>query len=314
MKRYFGIIVAIIGVVAAIVWTMQKFEKTSTEAQKEASLLKLRADYLERIAWLRNVPEEKAYKDEMQTLMRWYFKEVTDHLNKYGGNRKFEDYLEELEERGKKNPQAKFDEYAQPTRDRTDEKKAVYEYTRKVFDLLKGGNYQPYWTGTSQGIRFDLLSADTMNVGGEDKIHLPVVVWGLPRDERVDDRNVRRVTCNASFRFNWKLFDEKGKLLGEMPGEGGPDSRVDWPERYIKFFPPMVVIGHYDIEKLPAEVKNVEITFTISARSPTGGDLNANYVWKLEPPAAWKLAPGETWKGAQESIRPEEEINPQGTR
>jgi hypothetical protein len=314
MTRYFGIIVSIIGVVAAIIWTMQKFEKQSTEAQKEASLLKLRGDYLERVAWLRNVPDEKAYKDEIQTLLRWYFKEVTEHLNKFGGNRKFDDYLEELEERSKRNPQARYDEYAQPTRDRTDEKKAVYEYTRKVFDQMRGGTYNPYWTATSEGIRFDLLSADTVNVGGEEKIHLPVVVWGLPRDERVDERNVRRLTCNANFRFNWKLFDEKGKLLGEMPGEGGPDSRVDWPERYIKFFPPMVLLGHYDIEKLPAEVKNVEITFTISARSATGGDINASYVWKLEPPAAWKLRAGEAWKGAQESIRPEEEINPKGTR
>jgi hypothetical protein len=143
---------------------------------------------------------------------------------------------------------------------------------------------------------------------------MPIVVWGLPRDERVDDKGIHRVTCNASFRFNWKLYDAKGKLLGEMPGEGGPDSRVDWPERFIKFFPPVTLLGHYDIEKLPAEVKNVEITFTISARSPTGGDMNLQYVWKLEPPVAWKLNSGETWKGAQESIRPEEEINPQGRK
>ena len=308
MKRYFGIIVAIIGVTAAIFWTMRKWDMKTAEAQREQAYLKLKADYLERIAWLRVVPDEKPYKDEISTMLRWYFKEVTDLMNRHGGNRKFDDYLEELEEKSKK---GKYDEYAQPGKDRTDEKKAVYEYTRKVFDLMKSGNYAPYWTGTSNGIRMDLLSADTMMVDGEQKIHLPLVVWGLPRDERVDDKNIRRVQVNASFRFNWKLFDEKGKLLGEMPGEGGPDSRVDWPERYIKLFPPMVVLGHYDVEKLPAEVKNVEITFTISARSPTGGDINASYLWKLEPPAAWKLGAGEAWKGAQESIRPEEEINPQ---
>ncbi|MEW6434181.1 MAG: hypothetical protein AB1730_21990 [Myxococcota bacterium] len=312
MKRYFGIIVAIIGVVAAIFWTMRKFERQTADAQKEQAMLKLRADYLERIAWLRNVPDEKAYKDEIGTLLRWYFKETTEILNKYGGNRKFDDYLEELESRAKKTQ--KVEEYTSPGKDKNEEKRAVYEYTRAVFDLMKSGNYAPYWTATDQGVRFDLLSADTIQEGGETKIHMPIVVWGLPRDERVDDKGIHRVTCNASFRFNWKLFDEKGKLLGEMPGEGGPDSRVDWPERFIKFFPPMTLLGHYDIEKLPAEVKNVEITFTISARSPTGGDMNLNYVWKLEPPAAWKLGSGETWKGAQESIRPEEEINPQGKK
>jgi hypothetical protein len=312
MKRYFGIIVAVIGITAAIVWTMRKWDLKTAEAQKEQAMLKLRADYLERIAWLRNVPDEKAYKDEINTFLRWYFKEVTDHLNKYGGNRKFDDYLEELESRARKTQ--KVEEYMTPGKDKTEEKRAVYEYTKKVFDLMRSGNYSPYWTATDQGVRFDILSADTIQDGGETKIHMPIVVWGLPRDERVDDKGIHRVTCNASFRFNWKLYDEKGKLLGEMPGEGGPDSRVDWPERFIKFFPPVTLLGHYDIEKLPAEVKNVEITFTISARSPTGGDMNLRYVWKLEPPAAWKLNSGETWKGAQESIRPEEEINPQGRK
>lgn len=312
MKRYFGIIVAIIGVTAAIFWTMRKWDLKTAEAQKEQAMLKLRADYLERVAWLRNVPDEKAYKDEISTMLRWYFKEVTDLLNKYGGNRKFDDYLEELDARSKRSQ--KVEEYASPGKDKNDEKKAYYEYTKNVFDLMKGGSYSPYWTATDQGVRFDLLSADTIQEGGETKIHMPIVVWGLPREERTDDKNVHRVTCNASFRFNWKLFDEKGKLLGEMPGEGGPDNRVDYPERFIKFFPPVTLLGHYDIEKLPAEVKNVEITFTISARSPTGGDMNLNYVWKLEPPAAWKLGTGEAWKGAQDSIRPEEEINPQGAK
>jgi len=39
-------------------------------------------------------------------------------------------------------------------------------------------------------------------------------------------------------------------------------------------------------------------------------DINAEYKWNLDAPAEWKLGVGETWKGAQESIRPEEEIDP----
>ena len=42
----------------------------------------------------------------------------------------------------------------------------------------------------------------------------------------------------------------------------------------------------------------------------SGGDIVAVYQWKGEVPAAWKMGAGETWKGAQDSIRPEEEINP----
>ncbi len=300
MKRYFGVIVAVAAVVIGIIFTFKKWDAKTADAAREQSLLKLRGDFLERAAWVRNVPDQKAYTDENQTFMRWYFKEVTNHLNRHGGDRDFKDYLQELDARagkGKDDPKA-------------DEKKAVYEYTRAVFDELKKGDYAPWWSATDKGIRLDIVSADSKRVGGEDMIHMPVVVWGLPRDEKVNDKNIRQVTVNASFKFNWKLYDEKGKLLGEMPGEGGPDSRVDWPDRYIKFFPPLVVIGHYDIDKLPAEVKKVEIEWNISARSTTGGDIQTTFKWEGEPPAAWKLGAGEGWKGATESERPEEEIDP----
>jgi hypothetical protein len=309
MKRYFGIIVAIVFVVVGIVFTMRKWEEKTTEAKREASAAKLKQEYLERVAWIRNVPEQKAYTDELGTFMRWYFKEVNEHVNEFRLNRNFDDYLIELEEKGSKKKGAEFSEYETApttTKDRSGDKKLAYENTRKMWDTFKAGTYSPWWTSTSNGIRLDVVSADARG----DQIHMPVVAWGLPREERIDDKKVRRVVTNGNFKFNWKLFDEKGKLIAEIPGEGGPNDRVDWPERYMKFFPPMVVFGSYDIDKLPPEAKTAEIAWTISARSPSGGDILAGFMWKGEVPADWKLAPGETWKGAQESIRPEEEIDP----
>lgn len=308
MKRYFGIIVAIIFVTVGIVFTMRKWEEKSTEAKREASAAKLKQEYLERIAWIRAIPDQKAYSNEVGTFLRWYFKEVGEHVNEFRLNRNFDDYLIELEEKSGKKGGAAYSEYesAGGPKDRSADKKAAYDSTKKLFEAFKNGTYSPWWTGTNQGIRLDIVSADSRG----DQIHLPVVAWGLPREERIDEKKVRRVVTNGNFRFNWKLFDEKGKLIAEIPGEGGPNERVDWPERYIKFFPPMVVFGSYDIDKLPPEAKTAEITWTISARSPSGGDINATYQWKGEVPADWKLAAGESWKGAQESIRPEEEIDP----
>jgi hypothetical protein len=303
MKRYFGIIVAVIAVSAGIVFAMRKWDAKNAETARDLNAARIRAEYLERASWIRNIPDQKAYIDENQTFMTWYFKEVTEHLNKHGGNREFDDYLKELETRSAKS--TKDDDGG-----KMDEKKAVYAYTRKVFDSLKKKDYAPWWTATDKGIRFDIISADTLRIGPDEKIHLPLVVWGLPRDERTDDKGVKRVTVNASFKFNWKLYDEKQKLIAEIPGEGGPDSRVDVPDRFVKFFPPSVVLGQYDIDKLPAETKTADIEWSISARSPTGGDINVNYSWKGEVPAAWKLGTGEAWKGATDSVRPEEEINP----
>jgi hypothetical protein len=304
MKRYFGIIVAIIFAVVAIIYVKNKWTENATEAASAQDIARLRGDSLERIAWLRNVPDQKAYTDELQTYMRWYFKEVTEHFNKYGGNRKFDDYLTELDARSV-NKKKDGDEDM-----RSADRKNVYEYTRRVFDQFQAGTYAPLWSATNNGIRIDIVSANAQQVGAEQKIHLPLVVWGLPREERTDEKKTKRVLVNATFKFNWRLFDEKGKLLAEMPGEGGPDSRVDWPERYVKYFPPMVVLGHYDVDKLPTEAKTAEISFTISARSPTGGNVMADFVWKLDVPAEWKLGAGETWKGATESVRSQEEIDP----
>lgn len=306
MKRYFGIIVAIVFVAVAIVFTMRKWEEKTTDTRREASAAKLKQEYLERIGWIRAIPEQKAYTDELGTFMRWYFKEVNEHVNEFRLNRNFDDYLVELEEKsGKKKSEYAEYESAGP-KDRSADKKAAYDATRKLFDTFKSGNYSPWWSATSNGLRLDVVSADSKG----DQIHMPVVAWGLPREERVNEKKVRQIVVNGNFKFNWKLFDEKGKLIAEIPGEGGPNGRVDWPERYIKFFPPMVVFGSYDIDKLPPEAKTAEISWTISARSPSGGDMLGSFLWKGEVPADWKLSPGETWKGAQESIRPEEEIDP----
>jgi len=299
MKRYFGLIAAIVFIVVAIVYVSKKWSEKDAESQRALAVEKLRGDWLERVSWVRVIPDDKAYKLEIDTLLHWYFKEVNDLINKHGGNREFDDYLKELDARAEKGKD-----------DRIEDKKKVYEYTRKVFDMMKSGNYAPFWTGTSEGIRLDILSAGVEN----GSIHMPVVVWGLPREERIDDRKVRKVTTNGSFRFNWRLLDEKGKLLGEIPGEGGPDNRVDWPDRFVPFFPEGVLLGHYDIDKVPANVARAEITFDISSRSATGGDINAHYEWNLDVPAEWKLSEGEAWKGAQESVRPEEEIDPSKAR
>ena len=86
--------------------------------------------------------------------------------------------------------------------------------------------------------------------------------------------------------------------------------KVDFPERFIQEFPPQIVLGYYPVDRIPAEVKKIEMIFTVASRSPFGGEALGSYRWQLEAPADWKLAPGEKWEGAEESVRPAEEIDP----
>jgi hypothetical protein len=298
MKRILPVIFALVGVVFGLIFAFKKWDAKTAEAAREQSELRLKADYLERVAWIRVNPDEKSYKDEVGTFFRWWFKGVNDHINQLGGNRKFDDYLQELAEKSKK--KGSEDEHA-------DDKKAAYEYVRKFFDDFKEGKYDPMYTSTDHGIRWDILSTQPIN----GKTRLTFAVWGIPGEDReVDDRHTKKWVVSASYKSNWKLFDEKGKLFGEMPAEG-VDMKVDAPHRYIKWFPREIIVGHFDVPLIPNEVKNAEITFTQTTRSLTGADIIANHTWKLDLPAEWKLKPGEKWEGAQDSVRPEEEINAQ---
>jgi hypothetical protein len=299
MKRYLGIVLAIVFVTVVVYLASSKFSEKTKEAAREASASKLKSDYLERVAWIRSNPDEKSYKDEVTTFLRWYFNQVNEHVNKYGGDREFDGYLAELDKKAEKG--GKEAQLA--------DKKAYFEYTKAAFDQFRKGKYEPQWTGTDKGMRLDIVSTKPVKVMGEDQIRYEMVLWGAQREMR-EDGKVKKMSTSASFNVTWKLYDEKDKLIGEMSAAGDPKMKVDWPERFIPEFPPMVVLGYYDIDLFPAETKRVEITFAINSHAPSGGDINSHLEWKLDAPAEWKLSAGQAWKGATESTRPEDEIDP----
>lgn len=297
MKRYIGLLIVVAGVIVGMIYAYRKWDQKTAETQQALNEARILREYADRVAWIRVNPDEKAYKDEVGTFFRWYFKEVNEHLNKFGGNRKFDDYLAELDERAKKK-KGEDDNY--------EVKKAAYDYARKFFDDFKDGKYEPMWSSTDHGIRWDIVRTEPL----ADKTRFVFVTWGVPGEDRQmdDERRTRKWVVSVSFKSTWKMWDEKGKLYGEMPAEG-VDMKVDDPQRRIKWFPRQIIVGHFDVPKIPADVKNIEVTFEQKTRSLTGGDINASHLWKLDLPAEWKLPPGVKWEGAQDSVRPEEEIN-----
>jgi hypothetical protein len=295
VKRYFGLIVIIGGILIAAVMTYRTSSAKALEAQREADFSRLQKDYLERVGWIRTNPDPASYGQEINSFFKTYFEQVSSHQNRYKLSKEFDSYLTELDKRGDK------DERAQ-------DKKALYDYTRKVFDQMREGRYKPVWSATDKGMRLDVLSADVAMVMNKPQVRLQLVLWGAQREERSDGKAKKMVT-SASFKTQWKLTDEKGKLIGEMNGDD-PSMKVDFPERFIPEFPPQMVLGHYDMDLVPSEVKKMEITFNVSSRSSSGGDAAATYLWKLDVPQGWRLGAGETWEGAEVSERAEEEIDP----
>ena len=299
MKGIWGFIVLVVAVLVGggIVWN--KYEKKTVEANRTADADRIQKEYLERVAWIRSNPEDRAYRDEVGTFFRWYFKEINEHHNRFGGNKNFDGYLEEIEKRAERLSEAQIND-----------RKKTYEYVKAAFERFRSGSYSPIFTASSAGLRFDVVSADVKAVGGEQKIHMPIVLWGAQRELREDQNRVRRMVTSATFAATWRLYDAKGKLFGEMSVSGDPSSRVDWPERFIPEFPAQIVLGEYDLDLLPAEVTRAEMDFTVTSRSASGGEARGTFQWKLDVPNEWKLKQGEAWKGATEDVRPPEEIAP----
>src|SRR5260370_2926473 len=114
--------------------------------------------------------------------------------------------------------------------------------------------------------------------------------------------------ARGSFNMRWRLLDSRGRLIGELNAAGDPSMKVDFPERFVQEFPPQMVLGYYPVDRIPAEVKKIEMIFTVASRSPFGGEALGSYRWQLEAPADWKLAPGEKWECAEYSVHSPEAI------
>lgn len=292
MNRYFGLIVLVVGAIAAVAMSQRTANARTLEAQREADFARIQRDYLERVGWMRTNPDEEAYRQELAPFFKKYFEEISAHQERFELSKDFDAYLVELEERGG---------------ERVEDRKAFYAYTRKLFELMREGRYRPVWTATDKGMRLDVVSSDVVMVLGTPKVRLQLVLWGAQRELRADGQ-LKKMVTSASFDTLWKLTDARGKLFGEMTG-GDPSMKVDFPERFIAEFPPQMVLGHYDLDLIPAAVKKMETTFKVSSRAASGGSVDVTFVWKLDVPEEWRLREGQTWEGATVSERSEDEIN-----
>jgi len=305
MNRYLGVFVALIAFTTAVVIGTSRYKTKSFEAERDLNLVRIQKDYLERVGWIRSIPDERAYKEEVNTFLRWYFRELNDHMSRFHGNRKFDDYLTDLSKRADNQK-----DYA--------EKKAYFEYTKRFFDELRSGAYSPAFSASDKGMRLDITTASVQTEQNKSHVKLGIALWGAQRELRDESTSAngitavikKRMVTSASFSVTWKLYDDKGKLIGEMTAQGDPAMKVDYPEKYVPEFPPQMLLGYYAMDLIPADVAKIEMLCNVASRAATGGEAVANFAWKIDAPAEWKLRPGEKWEGAEESVRPAEEIDP----
>lgn len=295
----------------------RRSEEKLLSLQREVAAAKLRSDALERLGWIRSIPEQKQYLDEVQSFLKWYFEGVDAYRKRFNLSPAFDEYLVELEQR--KSQEKELENLptlpdgrraAVPASRTSVDRKAFYEWEKSLFDRMHTGRYLPIFSGTDKGMRLDVVTADVSAAGGKPHVRLPLVLWGAQRYTKDDEHSgAKRIVTSADIAATFRLLDSGGKLLAEMTA-GAPGMKNDYPERLIAEFPPQVVLAQYEFERVPAGVAQMEATFSVRSHAPSGGDANATYTWKTAVPEEWRLGPGEVWEGAQESVRSLEDIDP----
>jgi hypothetical protein len=298
-------IILILGLGAAGYATYQRINETAVATQRFVDTERLRADYLEQIPFLRAVPDEHAYQEQLRPFFREYFSQVDELVKRHGLNSDFDDYLISL----KRREQAKGGAETAAAIPDLVAGRFLYEEARKVFGPLRDGAYAPALTASDHGMRLDVLPAEVQDEPG-GKIVFPVVLWGAQTELREDHAtHTQKRVALVGFDAVWKLRDAAGKQVGEMR-MADPAARLDYPERYIPFFPPQVVLGQYRIDRVPANVETMELAIDVTTRSSWGSSQPVSFHMKMPVKREWKLAPGEVWEGAEVTERPSEEINP----
>jgi len=312
MKRpYLGIIfIAALGVLTVAAAGYRKYQVKTSQAARELDLARIHLDYFEKVGWIRSNPDEKRYREEVRPFLRWYFDEIKEHVSRFHQNPNHDGYLVELRSRRDSDPK------------QAELRRAFFEYTKRAFDEMKDGHYAPVWSGTDNGMRLDIRSLAVQPVDGKPMIRMELVLWGAQRALRDDSTSAsgitvaakKRMLTSASFNVTWRLLNAQDRLVRELSASGDPSMKVDYPERFVPEFPPQMVLGYYPMDRIPADVKKVEMIFSVASHSVFGSDAMANYRWKLEPPPEWRLQPGEEWEGVQESVRSLEEIDPSAAK
>ena len=310
----FLLVIGGLSAVGIVGWRREEAQQLAL--QRDLAAARLRGDALERLGWIRSIPDEKQYQEEVQSFFKWYFEGVDAYRKRFNLSPAFDEYLGTLERRKAEEkelenlPALPDGRRAVAPASRTVDRKAFYDAEKSLFDRMHTGRYLPIFSGTDKGMRLDVVSADVSAAGGRPRVRLPLVLWGAQRYTKDDDRSgVKRVVTSADISATFRLLDSTGKLVAEMSA-GSPGQKNEYPEGLIAEFPPQLVLAQYEFDRVPAGVAKMEATFSVRSHAPSGGDANATYTWRTSVPEEWRLGPGETWEGAQESVRSLEDIEP----
>src|SRR5450755_1039001 len=216
-------LLVVVGFCAVGVVGWRRTEAQTLLLQRELAASRLRADALERLGWIRSIPEQKQYQEEVEAFFKWYFEGVDAYRKRFNLSPGFDDYLVELEQRKVQEkemenlPTLPDGRRAAVPASRTVDRKAFFDAEKGLFDRMHTGRYVPLFSGTDKGMRLDVVGADVSAAGGKPHVRLPLVLWGAQRYTKEDERTgKKRVMTSADISASFRLLDSTGKLVAEM--------------------------------------------------------------------------------------------------
>lgn len=302
MSQLAKIVLTSVGVIVIAFIAINKYDSMQEQYEYRLAKEQVRAEFLERSAAVRAVPDANRYDEEARGLFKWYFAELTKVYNRFPKQKGAEEaYLRDLEERKAKG-QIKPSDF--------DGLKASYDQIREMWDLLRDGKYSPVLSAGDSSLRLDFLEFEPGTVDGQKGIKGRFVLWGAQRrrmEEKAGTQVQTRVDVQASFSdVQLKMFGANGKPVAEMAFGMPAGAYVPYPEARLEDFPPMAYLGSFAFPLVPYEAQTVEIEAMATSRSPAGNELAGRFKWSMPVPSSWKLQEGQAWEGA--TIEEREEL------
>jgi hypothetical protein len=294
MKSALGWLLAL-GIIAGIgIMSYRHFQDTARKQSYELALSELKHDFQRQATGLHQLSPE-AYRKEVGILLTRYFSELgklaRDYPEQYQVNREIA--LGEAEV-----ARGRLSEEQKAARDER------IRLTLDLFDKMRSGHYQPIYTATDKGFRFDVYDITTATIDGADRVKIAYVHWGAFGPVEYKSIKGTMQTATAELAKSKKPSAEIPQIVGEQQP---PSLQID-PVRWVSEFIPGVEIGYYDLPKFPHQATSVQLGFDFGIRTVGGSEVVASLQFPAVPILdTWKLPSGESW-GAEELLVDEAEL------
>jgi hypothetical protein len=262
--------VAGLALLGARAWT----DQADAAAQKLA-FEHARHEFSQRAAVVRAAEGTARYRDDLRALLRSWFADVAEIHNRFPMLRSQPAPFVPPAPRVRGGNLADWQQLSDAQ---------VTAWREDKIDLIE--------STAAQGLRLDLLGV----ARDGQKLLVNVAVWGAPEEAQLDEeagREVQRVTVPLLFKgLSLRFFDESGKVVARLEGQGEPALRLDVPERLTPDAPPGLVLCRFEVPAFPAGAAEAEWTLAAHLRTISGDTRLAQAVWKTKIDPAWA---GPAW-------------------